>query len=261
MSETYASFPPGSNIRGVIMESIDTKVNLRDWLLFALAFSSGAVDAISYFGLKIFSAFMTGNLVFLGFALADSVGPPDLPVGRPPLLGVICALCAFGAGAYLGTLITRSSSQPSGVWSWRVSATLTFTAVAEAAFLAIWIAAAGRPSSGITNILLILMSLAMGLQTAAVRSLGVQGVLTTAATGSVATFVGDFAGYPPQAERPRLGGILLAIIAGALVGGLLFLHALIYAPALPLAVTILVVLVALFIPREHGQTGASSSPQ
>ncbi len=68
------------------MESIDTKVSLRDWLLFALTLSSGAVDAISYFGLKIFSAFMTGNLVFLGFGIADIVGSPDLPAGRPPLL-------------------------------------------------------------------------------------------------------------------------------------------------------------------------------
>ena len=71
------------------MESIDTKVSVRDWLLFALTFSSGAVDAISYFGLKIFSAFMTGNLVFLGFGIADSVGPPVLPADPPPLLGVI----------------------------------------------------------------------------------------------------------------------------------------------------------------------------
>ena len=104
------------------MESIDTKVSLRDWLLFALTFSSGAVDAISYFGLKIFSAFMTGNLVFLGFGIADIVGSPDLPAGRPPLLGVIFAICAFGAGAYVGTLITGPSTQPSGVWPWRVSA-------------------------------------------------------------------------------------------------------------------------------------------
>ena len=112
-----------------------------------------------------------------------------------------------------------------------------------------------------TNVLLILMALAMGLQTAAVRSLGVQGVLTTVATSTVAGFVADFAGSRPEAERWRLAGVLGSLIAGAMVGGLLFLQALIYAPVLPLAITILVVLVAFFIPREHGETGASSRPQ
>jgi uncharacterized membrane protein YoaK (UPF0700 family) len=39
-------------------------------LLVALTVASGAVDAVSYFGLgKIFSAFMTGNMVFFGFAI------------------------------------------------------------------------------------------------------------------------------------------------------------------------------------------------
>jgi uncharacterized membrane protein YoaK (UPF0700 family) len=240
--------------------SINTKLSLRDWLLFALAFSSGAGDAISYFGLdRIFSAFMTGNLVFLGFGIANAMGP-FVPV-PPPIPGAIIALCAFGAGAYLGTLIALPSSQSSNVWPWRVSAALVLTAAAEAVFLAIWMATEGRPSTGVTSVLLILLALAMGLQTAAVQSLRVQSVLTTAATGSVATFVGDFAEYPPEGERPRLAGVLLAIIAGALVGGLLFVYALIYVPVLPLTITVLVVLAALFIPRERGDAGAASRPQ
>jgi uncharacterized membrane protein YoaK (UPF0700 family) len=50
-------------------------------LLIVLTGSSGAVDAISYFGLgKIFSAFMTGNIVFLGFSIAHLGGPDLLPV-------------------------------------------------------------------------------------------------------------------------------------------------------------------------------------
>ncbi len=45
---------------------------MRDVLLVALTVASGAVDAISYFGLgKIFSAFMTGNIVYLGFGIAE----------------------------------------------------------------------------------------------------------------------------------------------------------------------------------------------
>ena len=52
----------------------EDRFTIRDVLLIVLTGSSGAVDAISYFGLgKIFSAFMTGNIVFLGFAIADLV--------------------------------------------------------------------------------------------------------------------------------------------------------------------------------------------
>src|SRR5882757_811884 len=54
---------------------------LRDVLLVALTVASGAVDAISYFGLgKIFCAFMTGNIVFLGFGIGTIGGPDAIPV-------------------------------------------------------------------------------------------------------------------------------------------------------------------------------------
>lgn len=45
----------------------------RDLLLMALTFSSGAIDAISYLALgKVFTAFMTGNLVFLGLRAVNA---------------------------------------------------------------------------------------------------------------------------------------------------------------------------------------------
>ena len=49
-------------------------LKVRDLPLIALTVSSGAIDAISYLGLgKVFTAFMTGNIVFLGLRTA-SVG-------------------------------------------------------------------------------------------------------------------------------------------------------------------------------------------
>jgi Protein of unknown function (DUF1275) len=83
--------------------------SVRDLLLVALTVASGAVDAISYFGLgKIFSAFMTGNLVFLGFGIAEIDGPDIVPV--------IVALSMFTAGAYLGLRFTARRSNESGLW-------------------------------------------------------------------------------------------------------------------------------------------------
>jgi uncharacterized membrane protein YoaK (UPF0700 family) len=45
------------------------------WLLLLLSMTTGLVDAISVLGLgKVFTANMTGNIVFLGFAAAGTSG-------------------------------------------------------------------------------------------------------------------------------------------------------------------------------------------
>jgi uncharacterized membrane protein YoaK (UPF0700 family) len=207
---------------------------LRDVLLVALTVASGAVDAISYFGLgKIFSAFMTGNIVFLGFGIAEIEGPDVVPV--------IFAISMFAAGSYLGLRIATQHSRRSGPWPPTMTVLLVLTATAEGAFLVVWLAANGHPPTKVGDVLIILFSLAMGIQTAAVRSLGVQGVFTTAGTFTLVAFAGTFAGSRSRAEMPRLAGVLAGLIAGAVGGGLLFLHARSCAPVLPLAITVLVI--------------------
>jgi uncharacterized membrane protein YoaK (UPF0700 family) len=215
-------------------EPTTNRQNVRDVLLIALTVASGAVDAISYFGLgKIFSAFMTGNIVFLGFGIVNM---------KAPLLPVILALSMFAVGAYLGLRIATLPAQQSDLWPPRVSLVLALVAVPEAGFLAVWWATAGKPSTEMIDVLIVLFSLAMGIQTAAVRSLGVHGVFTTAGTFTLVAFAGTIAGSRPRGEMPRLVGVLLGLVAGAIAGGLLFVHARSYAPLLPLAITILVIL-------------------
>jgi uncharacterized membrane protein YoaK (UPF0700 family) len=207
----------------------------RDVLLVALTVASGAVDAISYFGLgKIFSAFMTGNIVFLGFGIAEIEGPDVIPV--------LVALSMYALGAYLGLRFTSRRAQEPGVWPPAMTVLLGLVAIAEAFFLVGWLATAGHPSAQIAYVFIALLSLAMGIQTAAVRSLGVQGIFTTAGTFTLVAFVGTFAGSRSRAEMPRLAGVLLGLIVGAVAGGLLFLHVRSYAPVLPLVLTILVLL-------------------
>lgn len=221
---------------------------LRDLLLIALTFASGAVDAISYFGLgKTFSAFMTGNIVFLGFGIANIKGPALLPV--------ICALSAFAVGSYLGLRISMLRSQESGWWPRKISVVLTVTAMSEAAFVCVWVATNGQPSAAITDVLIVLYSLGMGMQTAAVRSLGVQGVFTTAGTFTLVALTGTFAGSRSKAEMPRLAGVLVGLVTGAVGGGLLFLHARTYAPALPLAVTSAVILLGWVLDNHRISIG------
>ena len=56
-------------------------LGIRDLLLKALTVSSGAIDAISFLALgKVFTAFMTGNIVFLGLRVAGAVGPGTVAI-------------------------------------------------------------------------------------------------------------------------------------------------------------------------------------
>src|SRR3989441_10510031 len=64
-------------------------------LLLALTVTTGLIDAVSVLGLgRVFTANMTGNVVFLGFALARVPGFS--------LVRSLAALAAFLAGAVIG---------------------------------------------------------------------------------------------------------------------------------------------------------------
>jgi uncharacterized membrane protein YoaK (UPF0700 family) len=207
-------------------------------LLIGLAFSSGAVDAISYLALgKVFTAFMTGNIVFLALGATGA--------GTMEATRVAGSIAAFAAGVFVAVKIVKSFKGPA-VWSRGVSIALGVAAVAQACFLVCWVATSGRPSTGVGYTLTGLSALAMGLQSGAVLSLGVPGIFTTAATATVVDLMSDFAGWPLSARaRGRFGGVLVGLLAGATVGAVLLAHARVYAPGLPLTATILVIVTAL----------------
>src|SRR3954464_14879844 len=112
----------------------------RDLLLAGLTFSSGAVDAIVFLALgKVFTAFQTGNLVFLGIALADA--------GGPDVTRAAGSLAVFAAGVLVGARLVRSAKDP-GVWPAEVSLTLSVACLAQIVFAVVWIASDGRPGAG-----------------------------------------------------------------------------------------------------------------
>lgn len=213
-----------------------TPTGVRDLLLVGLTFSSGAVDAISFIALgKVFTAFMTGNFVFLGLRAAGEPGPN--------VVTVLVSLAGFALGVIACKRIIRAS-KGSSVWPQEATLALGVAVVAQAAFVAGWMATSGHPSTGVTDLLVGLSALAMGIQSGAVLSLGVRGVFTTAVTATMIFLASDVAEKSSARERARLAGVLIALFAGATAGGLLLIHARTYAPVLPLVVTILVVAIA-----------------
>jgi uncharacterized membrane protein YoaK (UPF0700 family) len=189
----------------------------RDLLLILLTVSSGAVDAISFLALgKVFTAFMTGNLVFLGIGIG---GP-----GGPRLAGPLVSLAAFAVGVLLAGAVTGTR---------RTSRALALAAGFEAAFLLVWGSVSGVPGEIDLDLLIGLSAVAMGLQSGAVSTLGVRGIFTTAATATVITLMAGAAERTGFGERVRLVQVLAALIAGAAAGAFLLDYARTYAPALP----------------------------
>lgn len=224
------------------------QARFRDLILHALAFSSGAADAISYLALGgVFSAFMTGNIAFLGLRVAGARSPGGW--------AILSAICAFALGVYLSARIVKPSEGPC-IWPQRVTVALGFSLIPHVLFVAVWSAMGGQPPRDVAHVLLGFWGLAMGMQSAAVRRLRVEGVFTTAATATIIVLVSDITNWSATAqERRRLAGVLLSLFAGATAGGVLLVHAHRNAPLLTLVVSAAAVATAAIVFRKRDAQG------
>ena len=220
---------------------------VRDRLLVALAFSAGMYEAICFlsFG-KVFTAFQTGNIVFLGLGAAGT----RPPFGPDPLR-VVTSLVAFAAGAALAVRILKAfdgdeeveDTDVFEVWPRRVSITLGIAVVFQVGFLVVWMAAS--PSTAVTDVLLGLNAFAMGMQMNAIRSLHVPGISTTAETATVISWISGIATWSLKAPAARrLTGVLVSMAVAAIVGDWMLSHAHTYAPVLPALVIAIVIAIA-----------------
>ncbi|MEV2250420.1 YoaK family protein [Streptomyces sp. NPDC050147] len=202
-------------------------------LLVVLTFVTGLVDAVSFLGLdRVFVANMTGNVVFLGFALAGDV--------QLSATASLLAVGAFVAGAWTGGRIAPRVVRPLRLFALLVGA----HAVLVAAALSLDLAADAR------HALIVLLALGMGLQNAVVGKLAVPDLTTTVLTRTLTGLASDRLG--PASVRRAVS--VTAMFAGALAGGLLQIHhgtAAALAPALVLlaAVTLAAALPGATAPR------------
>jgi uncharacterized membrane protein YoaK (UPF0700 family) len=205
-------------------------------LLLLLSATTGLVDAVSVLGLgKVFTANMTGNIVFLGFAIAGAEG-----FAWPSFL--VAILFFLGGAAVAGRL--GQAVGPARLRHWLLSAALIEAGLLGAAALV----AIGHDMHAKASIslyaIIALTALAMGLRNATVRQMKVPDLTTTVLTLTLTGLAADspVAGGVNPNWRRRIGSVL-SILVGAAVGGWLLLHV---GPAIPLALAAVVVLVATF---------------
>jgi uncharacterized membrane protein YoaK (UPF0700 family) len=208
--------------------TIASRDGILPLVLLGLTATTGIVDAVSYLALgRVFTANMTGNVVFLGFAAAGAEG---LSIGRSGT-----ALAAFLSGAVVGgRLAAATSNGPIHRWTGAAFG-------AEAALLvgAAMTAAAGGGrglSSQVTGLytIIIFTGLAMGVRSATVRKLSVSDLTTTVLTLTLAGLAADatLAGGANSGWARRTASVV-TMFAGAAVGAWLLR----YSVALPLAVS------------------------
>lgn len=229
-------------------------LSARDAMLLMLTWAAGIVDAVSYLGLgRVFTAMMTGNTVLLALA-----------IGQGEAMAVLrsaVALAGFSAGAAMAALIVAHSTKR-GEWPPVVTGALAFEAVVLGVFAVVWYSTEPVRSALIIDLLILLSGLAMGIQSGAVRHLGVPGVATTYLTGTLTSLMADLVGWarstasfratpggqPPVDASPDweqrvglLAAVFLVYALGALVGGLLQLKSstlLTWLPLISIAVVV-----------------------
>jgi uncharacterized membrane protein YoaK (UPF0700 family) len=189
--------------------------------LLSLTFVTGLIDAASFVGLgHVFTANMTGNVVFLGFALGGASG---LSPYRS-----IAALLAFALGALAGGRLGTSAS---GTVRDRVLTAAVWEGVLLLIATAVAFLALRSQPVATAYTLIVVTAVAMGFRNAVVRKLGVPDLTTTVLTLTITGLAADSS--LARGENPRWARRLFSVIAmfgGALVGTILLLRFGLYAP-------------------------------
>ncbi len=204
-----------NELREMLIPNLSGKDGPFPPLLVTLTFVTGLVDAFSYLVLgHVFVANMTGNVVFLGFALAGASGFS--------FAASAVALASFWVGAVVGgRLAKRYGARRDHLLG--VAASLQIVLIAVAVLLA---ALSATPlGAGYRYSLIVVLGASMGVQNAAARKIAIPDLTTTVLTMTLTGFGADtgVAGLSGAKPGRRLTSIM-AMFLGALVGAACVLH-------------------------------------
>jgi uncharacterized membrane protein YoaK (UPF0700 family) len=211
-------------------------------MLVGMTIVTGLVDAFSYLVLgHVFVANMTGNVVFLGFALAGASGFS--------LTASLTALSSFWVGALVGGRAGSRLAQHRGRF-------LVTSAAVESAGLVVAVtlaALSGNPvMAGFRYPLIVVLAIAMGVQNATARKLSVPDLTTTVLTLTITGTAADsaIAGGKGSTAGRRFTSVT-SMLLGALVGAVLVVHRQI---VYPLIIALVLLVAVALTARQLGQT-------
>jgi uncharacterized membrane protein YoaK (UPF0700 family) len=240
-----------TDVRLTVAPPRGSKDGLLPPLLVALTAVTGLVDAFSYLVLgHVFVANMTGNVVFLAFALAGVSGF-SAPAS---VVAVGCFALGAAAAGRLGRHLAGRRELLLGVTA-AIQAVLVGAAVIMAAL------AATPVPAGLRYALIVALSAAMGAQNATARKLAVPDLTTTVLTLTITGVAADhaLAGATGAKAGRRLISVL-AMLLGALVGALFVLHVhIVYPLVIALLMLVAVALTEVLRARDPGTAQASVS--
>jgi uncharacterized membrane protein YoaK (UPF0700 family) len=211
-------------------------------LLIAMTVVTGLVDAFSYLVLgHVFVANMTGNVVFLGFAVAGAQGF-SIPAS-------LVALVSFAAGSVIGGRIVAAHGKHRGRH-------LAIATAAEAIFLAasvvLVLVSSNSPEHGFRYALIVVLSIATGIQNANIRKLAVPDLTTTVLTMTVTGIGADSVlGAGKGSKSGRRLAAIAAMFIGALLGAVLVLHVRV---VVPVAIALVVIATVALVSHLAGRT-------
>lgn len=209
-----------------------TQTQRRDALVVLLAAAAGATNVLSLTRLgSVPTSVMTVNLVLVGLSITRHQGALGWHAGA--------ALAGFAPAVFLTSRLIRAADKRAAdkhapgprppVWPRTVSVAIAAEALPLAGVAVGWALAGGHPAGAAQLILCAAAAVAMGIQSAAVRVLGVPGLSTTFFTGILT----DLAGHGPHRWTGDASG-LAALAAGAAAQGAVLNYGQRFAPLLPL---------------------------
>ena len=218
-----------------------------------LTFGTGALDVIALTHLGgVFASVMTGNFALTGLALAHSDGAL--------LTHTAVGLVGYVLGVAAGTRITGRHQPGEALWPRSVTAALAVQFGVLFSLAVGWEAAGAAPTGAAQLVLLAAAAADMGLQSAAMRGLGVT-VTTTYLTGTLTGLIAAFAGSLRARSEPAAVAALIAIVGGAACAGLVLATAPAAVPLLMLAPVAAVLAVGGYRHRRDTETVTGAAPR
>jgi uncharacterized membrane protein YoaK (UPF0700 family) len=214
-------------------------------MMAVLTLLTGVVDAASYLKLgHVFVANMTGNIVFLGFAIAGA--------GGLSIAASLLALSSFLLGAFAGGWLGARHASHRG----RLLRAANVTQASLILVALLVAAVANEPlEQAARYALIVLLALAMGVQNAAAQRIAVPEFTTTVLTRTLTGLASEarlVGGAGSQLGRRSVA--VTAMLIGAISGGLLVLDVSVAA-----ALAVALALAAAVTLAAHAQSGSDAA--